>query len=110
LPICFPVHAVGRWSLIPAPDPAAQPSLEPAPIVVAARQLLARHGVACLAVVQEERFPVPWRLLLRALREMELRGEVRGGRFVAGFGGEQFASDEAVAELRRRAPEPVPPG
>src|SRR5690606_5251182 len=50
----FPVHAVGRWSLIPAPDPAAQPSLEPAPIVVAARQLLARHGVACLAVVQEE--------------------------------------------------------
>jgi ATP-dependent Lhr-like helicase len=104
----FPVHAVGRWSLVPAVDPAAAAHAEgDDPIELAARQLLARHGVASLAVVQEERFPVPWRLLLRALRALELRGAVRGGRFVAGHSGEQFATEEAVAELRRRAPEVV---
>jgi ATP-dependent Lhr-like helicase len=103
----FPVHAVGRFALVP--PAAAEVTLADGgtPHEMAARQLLARHGVACLAVVQEERFPVPWRLLLRALRAMELRGAVRGGRFVAGFSGEQFATEEAVAELRRRAPEAV---
>ncbi len=90
------VQSVGRWELLP---PAVE--VEGA-VEVAARQLLTRHGVASLQVVQEERLPVPWRLLLRALRAMELRGEVRGGRFVAGWSGEQFASEEAVAELRRR--------
>jgi ATP-dependent Lhr-like helicase len=106
----FPVHAVGRWSLV-APAPAgADGSGPPEPITVAARQILARHGIASLTVVQEERFPVPWRLLLRELRAMELRGEVRGGRFVAGWPGEQFASEEAVAELRGRAPEAAPRG
>ena len=52
-----------------------------------------------------ERQPVPWRDLLRVYRTLEARGEVRGGRFVAGFSGEQFALPEAVTELRglRRA-------
>ena len=47
-----------------------------------------------------ERIPVPWRDLVRALRHMELAGEVRGGRFVAGFDGEQYALPEAVPLLR----------
>ncbi|MCC6669611.1 MAG: DEAD/DEAH box helicase [Planctomycetes bacterium] len=94
----FPVHAVGRWSPIPEAAPARDEGPE---IDLAARRLLARHGVVAYAVAQEERGLVPWRLLLRALRAMELRGEVRGGRFVAGFGGEHFATEEAVAELRR---------
>jgi len=101
----FPLHAVGRFCLVPEVTADAASADGTAPIEIAARQVLARHGVASLAVVQEERFPVPWRLLLRAFRTMELRGAVRGGRFVAGVSGEQFATEEAVAELRRRLPE-----
>jgi ATP-dependent Lhr-like helicase len=48
-----------------------------------------------------ERVPFPWRVLLHELRRMEARGEVRGGRFVDGFAGEQFALAEAVESLRR---------
>ena len=47
-----------------------------------------------------EKFPVPWRDIVRALRTMEARGEIRGGRFVAGFDGEQYALPEAVELLR----------
>ena len=43
----------------------------------------------------------PWRVLLRVLRRMEARGELRGGRFVAGVSGEQFALPEAVELLRK---------
>jgi ATP-dependent Lhr-like helicase len=54
-----------------------------------------------------EKQPLPWRDIVRALRTMEARGEVRGGRFVAGFDGEQYALPEAVPMLRavrRRGP------
>ena len=54
-----------------------------------------------------EKIPVPWRDVARACRTLEARGEVRGGRFVAGFDGEQYALPEAVTLLRslRRKPE-----
>ncbi|MFT4841309.1 MAG: ATP-dependent Lhr-like helicase, partial [Candidatus Azotimanducaceae bacterium] len=68
-----------------------------------ANALLSRFGVISNALVQEHKVPVPWRLLLRTLRAMELRGEVRGGRFVSGWAGEQYALPNAVAELRRIA-------
>ena len=48
-----------------------------------------------------ERLPLTWREIARACREMEARGDIRGGRFVAGFDGEQYALPEAVTLLRR---------
>jgi ATP-dependent Lhr-like helicase len=94
----FPLFAVGRWSLLPLP-PAGQRASEAA-IEFAAQALLRRYGVVSHAHLLADRAPVPWRLVLRALRGMELRGEVRGGRFVNGEGGEQYARTEAVVMLR----------
>jgi ATP-dependent Lhr-like helicase len=65
-----------------------------------ARRLLARTGVVFRRTLARERQPVPWRDVARALRTLEARGEARGGRFVAGFDGEQYALPEAVALLR----------
>ena len=48
-----------------------------------------------------ERIPIPWRDLVRVYRHLELKGDVRGGRFVAGFAGEQYAAPQAVELLRR---------
>lgn len=94
----FPLFAVGRWSLLPLP-PAGQRASEAA-IEFAAQALLRRYGVVSHARLLADRAPIPWRLVLRALRGMELRGEVRGGRFVNGEGGEQYARTEAVVMLR----------
>ena len=90
---------MGRWSLFRVG------SREAPPAEFVARQLLQRTGVVFRRVLMRERQPVPWRDLLRVYRTLEARGEVRGGRFVAGFSGEQFALPEAVTELRglRRA-------
>ena len=74
-----------------------------------ARTLLKRYGVVCWRLVaREASWLPPWRELLRCLRRLEARGEVRGGRFVAGISGEQFALPEAIGllrETRRRAPD-----
>jgi len=59
-----------------------------------------RYGVVFRKLLERESFALPWRDLVRALRLLELRGEVRGGRFVEGVTGEQFALSEAVASLR----------
>ena len=64
-------------------------------------QLLARYGVVFRDLVVRETYAVPWRDVVRALRRQEARGIVRGGRFVAGFIGEQYALPEAVDALRR---------
>ncbi len=66
-----------------------------------ARRLLARYGVLFGLLLKRERQPLPWRLLVRALRLLELRGEVLGGRFVSGFSGEQYALATAAAALAR---------
>jgi ATP-dependent Lhr-like helicase len=94
----FPVCAVGRWSLLPLP-PAGTRAGEAA-IELCARSLLLRFGVVSHNVLLDQRVPVPWRLLLRSLRALELRGDVRGGRFVAGWAGEQYALPAAVQGLR----------
>jgi len=65
-----------------------------------ARRLLERWGVVFRDVVGRETLAPPWRELLRALRRMEARGEIRGGRFVSGYVGEQFALPEAIEALR----------
>ena len=66
---------------------------------------LNRWGVLFRSIIERELLAPPWRVLLRALRRLELRGTVRGGRFIAGVGGEQFAFQEAVDGLRSRAKE-----
>ena len=65
-----------------------------------ARQLLERTGVVFRKTLAREKQPVPWRDIARVCRTLEARGEVRGGRFVAGFDGEQYALPEAVTLLR----------
>ncbi len=97
----FPVHTVGRFQLVawPAEGRAGETAIEHC-----ARALLQRFGVLSQTLLLRERVPVPWRLLLRALRSFELTGTARGGRFVAGWTGEQFAALDAVAALRRHRP------
>src|SRR5207245_7446507 len=67
---------------------------------------LKRYGIVFRKILERESIIVPWRDLLRLYRRLEARGEIRGGRFVGGFSGEQVASPEAVQMLRsiRRAP------
>ncbi|MCI0655816.1 MAG: ATP-dependent DNA helicase [Acidobacteria bacterium] len=66
----------------------------------AARQLLRRYGLMQRRLLEREKIPIPWRDVVRAYRRLELRGEIRGGRFVAGISGEQYALPEAVELLR----------
>jgi ATP-dependent Lhr-like helicase len=61
---------------------------------------LKRYGIVFRVMLQRETNLPPWRDLVRVYRRLEARGEIRGGRFVAGFGGEQFALTEAVGRLR----------
>jgi ATP-dependent Lhr-like helicase len=70
-------------------------------IELIARQLLKRTGVVFRRTLLREKVPVTWAALARFYRRLELKGEVRGGRFVAGFAGEQFALPEAVQLLRQ---------
>jgi ATP-dependent Lhr-like helicase len=84
----------GRWSLLPRDTP------DPGAIEMVARQLLKRTGVVFRRTLLREKQPFSWRELLRVLRTLEARGEVRGGRFVSGFEGEQYALPEAVSLLR----------
>lgn len=65
-----------------------------------ARTLLRRYGVVFRRLMDREGITLPWRDLLRVLRRLEARGEIRGGRFVAGFAGEQFALAEAISMIR----------
>ncbi len=80
----------------------------PAPEIIekVARILLKRYGVVFKRLLEREGLTLPWRVLLRTYHRLEARGEIRGGRFVAGISGEQFALPEAVGMVRaiRRAP------
>ena len=73
-----------------------------------ARALLRRYGIVCRRLLAREANAAPWRELTRVYRRLEARGEIRGGRFVSGLSGEQFALPEAVErlrEIRRSAPD-----
>jgi ATP-dependent Lhr-like helicase len=99
----MPRHAAGRWALLDLPS-SSSASDERAGAF--AQQLLLRWGVVFRDLLARETLAPAWRDLLMALRRMEARGEIRGGRFVSGFLGEQFARPEAVDLLRaiRRTP------
>jgi ATP-dependent Lhr-like helicase len=102
----FGIEDAGRWALLKRREAPAgsttgyveydQPTLEHI-----AHTLLRRYGVVFWRVLQREAaWLPPWRELLRVLRRLEARGDIRGGRFVAGISGEQFALKEAVQALR----------
>jgi ATP-dependent helicase Lhr and Lhr-like helicase len=114
-----PRHAAGRWSLLRPLEgstvnrqpsnggesstlsgSALSPQHSALPSERIARQLLRRYGVVFRDLLARESLVPPWRDLLVQYRRMEMAGEVRGGRFVSGFVGEQFALPEAVESLR----------
>lgn len=103
-----PMDDAGRWSLTRRARPAADaPGALAAPHVEhIARVLLRRYGVLFRKLLEREEGLPPWRELYYVLRRLEARGEVRGGRFVSGFSGEQFALPEAAAALRKIAKTP----
>jgi ATP-dependent Lhr-like helicase len=73
----------------------------------ACRMLLQRYGVVVRDVLERETVIPRWREMIHIFRRLEARGEVRGGRFVSGFGGEQFALPEAVSSLREFTRNPL---
>jgi ATP-dependent Lhr-like helicase len=104
----FGMEAAGRWALARRTRPAqSENQSEAAAVEHLAHTLLRRYGVVFWRVLEREAaWLPPWRDLLRVYRRLEARGEIRGGRFVAGFSGEQFALPEAIGMLReiRRKP------
>ena len=95
----FGMEDAGRWAL--ARRNRAAPESDTQAVEHAARTLLNRYGVVFWRLLaREAEWLPPWRDLLRVYRKLEGRGEIRGGRFVAGFSGEQFALPEAIAALR----------
>ncbi len=96
-------RTAGRWSLLPPavfdydPDELAE---------AVAEQLAARWGVVFRDLLVRENIAVPWREILWAFRRLEARGLIRGGRFVSGFSGEQFAHPDAVDVLRQVRKQP----
>jgi ATP-dependent Lhr-like helicase len=98
------LRPVGRWSCFRATPPVVETEQVEQ---LAAQQLLRRSGVVFRRMLDREKIPISWSKLSRIYRRLELRGEARGGRFVAGFSGEQFALPEAVEmlrDLRRKGP------
>ncbi|HEY2989651.1 MAG TPA: DEAD/DEAH box helicase, partial [Candidatus Binatia bacterium] len=89
---------VGRWSLWRSGAAAAEPSELSAEFM--ARQLLRRYGVIFRELLARESCAPSWRGILDVCRRLEARGEIRGGRFINGCLGQQFALPEAVDLLR----------
>ena len=96
----------GRWALLRRAPVEAVAAKNPQSIDVeiveqVVRTLLKRYGVICWRLIaREAQWLPPWRELLRVCHRLEARGEIRGGRFIAGISGEQFALPEAIAPLR----------
>lgn len=90
--------AEGRWSLVPPRETTEEVD---ALAEAVAEQLLIRWGVVFRDVVAREHLAIPWREVVWALRRLEARGAIRGGRFISGFTGEQFALPEALDTLAR---------
>ena len=101
----------GRWSPVEEPTSDDGSALDRADIEDLAEQvadvMLQRYGVVFRDLYPLEPFTVPWREVLRALRRLEARGIIRGGRFVTGFAGEQYALPEALTLLRKIRREPT---
>ncbi len=94
----YGIESAGRWALIGC-GAAGQPDGND-PVEYTARMLLNRYGVVFKRLLARETGMPAWRELLLAYRRLEARGEIRGGRFVSGMSGEQFALPDAVGKLR----------
>ena len=93
----FGMESAGRWALAPR----RRPDGDTGAVEHIARTLLRRYGVVFWRLLEREAaWLPPWRELLHICRRLEARGDIRGGRFVAGFSGEQFALPEAIGALR----------
>jgi ATP-dependent Lhr-like helicase len=104
-------NLAGRWDLVggrASSDAPQDPGrgFSPAAIELQAWSLLHRYGVVFRRLLTRETAAAPWRELTRVYRRLEARGEIRGGRFVSGMAGEQYALPDAVPVLRevRRTP------
>jgi ATP-dependent Lhr-like helicase len=93
----FGMERAGRWAILGS-DLASEDRSDG--IEMIAHLLLRRYGVVFRRLLDREAWLPPWRELLKVYRTLEARGQIRGGRFVEGFSGEQFALPEAVATLR----------
>ena len=91
-----PRHSSGRWALLHAEVAAERPRA----VEAACWMLLRRYGIVIRDLLARESNLPPWRELLMGFRRLEDRGEIRGGRFVDGFIGEQFALPVAVESVR----------
>ena len=103
----FAMADAGRWALVRRPTKSPD-TTDPEAVEHIVRTLLRRWGVIFWRLLaREAAWLPPWREILMCCRRLEARGEIRGGRFVAGFSGEQYAAAEAVAPLReaRRRPQ-----
>jgi ATP-dependent Lhr-like helicase len=103
----YGVDTAGRWALLGGTEGKGDSSLaaagqtqDAARTEGWARVLLKRYGVVFRSLLARESGLPPWRELAAVYRRLEARGEIRGGRFVSGFGGEQFALPDAVGRLR----------
>jgi ATP-dependent Lhr-like helicase len=94
----YGIESAGRWSLLGGPADRRNGGSDVAELH--ARALLRRYGVVFKRLLARESGAPAWRDLLMVYRRLEARGEIRGGRFVAGMSGEQFALPEAVTQLR----------
>jgi ATP-dependent Lhr-like helicase len=101
------IEFAGRWSLLRKPagwekssEPKADERFHDESLEVFARVLLRRYGVMFRRLLERESLKVPWFELSRVYRRLEARGEIRGGYFVSGASGEQFALPEAIGLLR----------
>ncbi len=115
----YDMASAGRWSILSRGEdlrptvnegwarrtPTSSFNVDPETTEQVARVLLRRYGVVFRRLLEREGIALPWRVLLRMYHRLEARGEIRGGRFVAGISGEQFALPDAVGMLRaiRRA-------
>ncbi|HYE38032.1 DEAD/DEAH box helicase [Methylocaldum sp.] len=104
--LSFGMAEAGRWTLVQPPlrideSPSELPHQEDQEATEhVAGMLLKRYGVVFRALLARETIAPPWQDILRVYRRLEARGEIRGGRFVAGHFGEQFALPEAIEALR----------
>jgi ATP-dependent Lhr-like helicase len=109
--LSFCMEGAGRWTLTRRPAaefPATTPAAATPAVEHVAQTLLRRYGVVFWRLLaREAAWLPPWRDLLRVYRRLESRGEIRGGRFVAGFSGEQYALPEAIGLLREQRRRPA---